>query len=143
MNQLNKSKQQKLVLTDNVLTFLGEIIQRDPDSWGIMLTQKRGRSKVQLKFIQHLSKHTNPLTHGKTSTTETVIDWIKAGLELRRKQLTERMEVRQKGKCPIIKFRNLNGSAMSMFSIMLNGSVGSPQPAGKQLLQNISTVKFS
>ncbi len=66
------SKQQKMVLSDELLCMIGEHIQGDPDAWGIMLTKSRGKGNVQLKFIQHISKYPNPLTHGKTSTPETV-----------------------------------------------------------------------
>jgi hypothetical protein len=86
------SKQQKMVLTDDLLTFLGEIIQGDPDSWGIMLTKSRGKGKVRLKSIQHLAKHTNPLTQGKTSTVETVTKWINAGIELAEKEAARRAD---------------------------------------------------
>ena len=37
LNQEESPKQQKMVLNDDLLTFLGEVIQGDPDSWGIML----------------------------------------------------------------------------------------------------------
>jgi hypothetical protein len=132
------SKQQKMVLTDDLLTFLGETIQGDPDSWGIMLTKSWGKGNVQLKLIQHLAKHTNLLTQGKTSTVETVPkgsiqDWS----WLRRKQLAEQMEELQEGKFPMIKFQTLSGSGMILFSIMPNGRRNHPQLAGTQLHQYI------
>ena len=59
---------------------------------GIMLTKSLGKGNVRLKLIQHLAKHTNPLTQGKTSTVETVTKWINAGLELAEKEATCRAD---------------------------------------------------
>ena len=93
LSQEDSSKVQKMVLNDDLLIFLGEVIQGDPDAWGIMLDKaKRGKSSVQLKLISYLSKHSNPLTHGRTSTTETVSKWIGAGLELADKEAGRRAD---------------------------------------------------
>ena len=74
------SKLPKMVQTDPLLTFVGETIHGDPDAWGVLLTTARGKSSVQRKFINHLSKLPHPLTNGRTSTPESVTNWVKAGL---------------------------------------------------------------
>ncbi len=81
-----------MVLTDDLLTFLGEMIQGDPDSWENMLTKSRGKGNVQLKLIQHLAIHTNPRTQGRASTPETVSKWINAGFELAEKEAARRSD---------------------------------------------------
>jgi hypothetical protein len=85
----NVRKPPKMVRSDELLAFIGETIHGSLDEWGIMLTKARGKGNVQLKFIDHLKKHPNPLTNGKTSTAETVSKWINAGMELAGKE-TER-----------------------------------------------------
>ena len=71
-----------MVKSDALLLFIGNCIAADPDKWGIMLTTKHGKKGVQTKFIDFLTKHANPLTNGKSTSTETLSKWIKAGLEV-------------------------------------------------------------
>ena len=55
-------------------------------------SKKRGKGNVQVKFIAYLSKHSNPLTNGRSSTPETVNNWIKAGLELAESEAARRAD---------------------------------------------------
>jgi hypothetical protein len=73
------SKQQKMVLSDELLCMIGEHIQGDPDAWGIMLTKSRGKGNVQLKFIQHISKYPNEFLNISHHTSRTQAQKIKVG----------------------------------------------------------------
>ena len=75
------SKLPQMVQSDALLIFVASIIEGDPDTWGVLLTKKHGKTRVAERFIAHLSQHTEPLTNGKTSTAETVAKWIKIGKE--------------------------------------------------------------
>ena len=70
-------KQQKMVLNDELLTFVGEIIQCDPDAWKNILAYKRRKFGAQNKLIKYLSAHPNQRTHEKTSTTETKLQQLR------------------------------------------------------------------
>jgi hypothetical protein len=63
LNSDERAKLPKMVLSDELLAFLGETIQGNPDAWVIMLTTTRGKGSVQLKCIEHLQKHSNLFTN--------------------------------------------------------------------------------
>jgi hypothetical protein len=68
-------------ISEDLSCFIAKCIITDPETWGIMLTSSHGKSNVQKKFIQFLSEHPNPLTNGKSTTIETITNWIKSGME--------------------------------------------------------------
>ena len=43
----------------------------------ILLTKSHGKIRIAKRFIAHLSQHTDALTNGRTTTTETLSKWIK------------------------------------------------------------------
>ena len=74
-------KKPQMVFNDDLLIFIAQCILADLETLGIMLTNMHGKASIQRKFINFLSNHNNPLTRGKSTTTETVSKWIKSGLE--------------------------------------------------------------
>ena len=69
----------QMKISEDLSCFIAKCIIADPEKWGLMLTTAHGESAVQRKFIQFLTDHPNALTHGKSTTCETLSRWIKAG----------------------------------------------------------------
>jgi hypothetical protein len=80
-SETTEPKKPQMVRSDPLLIFIAQMIEGDPDTWGVLLTRKHGKNRVADGFIEFLSSRTNPLTNGKTFTTETISKWIKYGME--------------------------------------------------------------
>ena len=70
-----------MVQSDALLMFIAKQIEGDPDTWSILLTKSHCKIRIAKRFIAHLSQHTDKLTNGKTTTTETRSKWIEHGKE--------------------------------------------------------------
>ena len=92
------SKQPQMVASDPLYIFVASMIEGDPDKWGVLLTNKHGKVKIAMEFIVHLSQHTNPLTRGKTSTSETLAKWIKHGRSRAEAETTRRATAAASGR---------------------------------------------
>ena len=79
--------------SDASLTLVGEIIHGDPDSWGILLTNKHGKGVIQARFVKHLTQYDHPLTlNKKEPTPETISNWVRRGLVVAEEEFKNRGE---------------------------------------------------